>query len=55
MSDEIQDYGALRQQLMDALYAAAFTGFPVALDDEEYIQNATPVQLERLADRFGLM
>ena len=45
---------ALRQQLLDELYAAAFSGIPAVLSDEDEIKNATPEELERIAWRYDL-
>ena len=52
--DETQNPEELRRQLLDELYACAFSGFPAALSDEDEIKNATPEELERIAWRYGL-
>ncbi len=51
---EAQDTEALRQALLDELYACAFSGLPAALSDEDEIKNATAEELERIAWRYGL-
>ncbi len=44
----------LRGELLDELYAMAFSGCPAVLADEDEIRNATAEELERIAWRFGL-
>lgn len=46
---------ALRQELLDEMYAAAFGGgIPAMLMDEDDIQNAGPEELQEIARRYGL-
>ena len=44
---------ALRQQLLDEVYAGAFSGLGAMLLDEEEIRQAGPEELEALARRYG--
>ena len=44
----------LRQQLLDEVYAGAFSGLGAMLLDEEEIRRADPEELEELARRCGL-
>ena len=48
------DTEALRRELLDDLYACAFSGFPAVLDEEDEIRNADAEELERIAWRHGL-
>lgn len=51
--EQPMDTESLRRALLDDLYACAFSGYPVALDDEDEILNAGPEELERIAWRYG--
>ena len=51
---EPQDTAQLRQQLLDEIYAGAFSGLGAMLLDEEEIRRADPEELEELARRYGL-
>ena len=49
------DAEALRQALLDELYAGAFSGgLGAMLLDEEEVRQAGPEELEELARRYGL-
>ena len=50
---EPQDTAQLRQQLLDEIYAGAFSGLGAMLLDEEEIRQAGPEELEALARRYG--
>ena len=45
---------ALRQQLLDEVYAGAFSGLGAMLLDEKTVLEADPGELEGLARRYGL-
>ena len=50
-SDEIE---TLRQELLDEVYAGAFSGFGAMLLDESEIRNADAEELRDIARRYGL-
>ena len=51
---EPQDTAQLRQQLLDEIYAGAFSGLGAMLLDEKTVLEADPEELEELARRYGL-
>ena len=50
-----QDLEALRQGLLDELYAGAFAGMPAMLAEEDAIRRADPEELLQIADQHGLI
>ena len=44
----------LRRELLDEIYAGAFSGTPVMLLDEDEIREAGSEELRRIARRYGL-
>ena len=48
-----EEVEALRQELLDEIYAAVFSGTPTSLLDEDEILRATPEELEDIAVRYG--
>lgn len=47
------DTEALRQELLDEVYAGAFAGFGAMLLDADEIRNADAETLEKIARRYG--
>ena len=43
----------LRAALLDDLYAAAFSGMPAVLSEEDDIRNADEEKLRRMASYYG--
>lgn len=43
----------LRAALLDDLYAAAFSGMPAVLSEEEEIRSADDAKLRRMASYYG--
>lgn len=52
---EHPDAEALRQMLLDEVYAGAFSGLDAMLADEAEIRLAGPEELEQLARRYGIL
>lgn len=48
------DTEALRQQLLEEVWAAAGAGLGALLLDEDAIRQAGPEELEEIARRYGL-
>lgn len=44
----------LRQELLDEIYAGAFSGMPAMLLDEDEIREADSEELQQIARRYGL-
>ena len=49
-----QSAEALRQSLLNEVYAGAFSGLPAMLLDEDEIRQADADELEEIARRYGL-
>ena len=47
------DEERLRQDLLNEIYAGAFSGMPAMLLDEDDIRNADGGELRRAAERYG--
>ena len=47
------DTEALRRELLDEVYAGAFSGLGAMLLDVDEIRNADPEELEEIARRYG--
>ena len=50
---EYSDTESLRQELLDEIYAGAFSGFGAMLLDEDEIRHADEENLEEIARRYG--
>lgn len=55
MSLGYQDTEALRQALLDELYAGAFAGMPAMLVQEDAIRQADREELLDIAEQYGLV
>ena len=53
-SGETPEDETLRRQILEEIYAGAFSGLPAMLADEDEIRNAGGEELRRIAGRYGL-
>ena len=51
--DDIDDIETLRQQLLNEVYAGAFSGLGAMLLDADEIRRADADELEKIARRYG--
>ena len=54
MSNEDIKKEQLRREVLDYIYAGAFSGIPAMILDESEVQNATYEELEEIAKRYGI-
>ena len=52
--EESREVEALRQRLLEEVYAGGFSGLGAMLLDEAEIRAAGPEELERIARRYGV-
>ena len=54
MSNEDIKKEQLRREVLDYIYAGAFSGIPAMILDESEVQNASYEELEEIAERYGI-
>lgn len=54
MNDKKIETEQLRQEILDDIYAGAFSGMPSMLLEEDKVQNASYEELKTIAERYGI-